>query len=54
MRCIKSYFTISLHINQEIYPLNKSIILDLGLNINIVNQRSLLNRYRNATPGEYI
>ena len=30
------------------------IILDLGLNINIINQRSLLKRYRNATPNEYI
>ena len=55
MRCVRNYFTISLYINQkEIYPLSKSIILDLGLNINIINQRSLLNRYRNAIPGEYI
>ena len=54
MGCVKSYFTISLHINQKIYPLNKLIILDLGLNINIINERSLLRRYRNATPGEYI
>ena len=54
MRCVGSYFTVSLHINQEIYPLSKSIILDLGLNINIINQRSLLNRYRNTIPGKYI
>ena len=54
MRCIGSCFTVSLYINQEIYPLNKSIILDLSLNINIINQRSLLNRYKNAIPGEYI
>ena len=54
MRCVRSYFTISLHINQEIYPLSKSTILNLSLNINIINQRSLLNRYRNTTPGEYI
>ena len=38
MRCIRSYFTISLYINQEeIYPLEKSIILDLGLNVDIIN-----------------
>ena len=54
MRCVRNCFTISLHINQKTYPLNKLIILDLSLNINIVNQRSLLNRYRNATLGEYI
>ena len=54
MRYVKSCFTISLHINQNIYPLNKSIILDLGLNVNIVNQRSLLNRYKNATLSKYI
>ena len=54
MRCIKNYSTISLHINQKTYPLNKSIILNSGLNINIINQRSLLRRYKNATPGEYI
>ena len=55
MRCVRSYFIISLHINQEkIYPLEKSIILNSGLNVNIVNQRSLLKRYKNAVPGEYI
>ena len=55
MRYIRNYFTVSLYINQKkIYPLNKSIILDLGLNINIVSQKSLLNRYKNATPGKYI
>ena len=54
MRCVRSYFTISLHINQEIYPLEKSIILDLGLNINIINQRSLLRRYKNTILSEYI
>ena len=36
------------------YLLNKSIILDSGLNINIINQKSLLKRYRNAIPGKYI
>ena len=54
MRCVGSCFTVSLHINQEIYPLNKSIILDLGLNGNIVNQKSLLKRYKNAILDEYI
>ena len=54
MRYIRSYFTISLHINQKIYPLNKLIILNLNLNINIINQRSLLNRYKNTTLGKYI
>ena len=48
------FYPISLYINQETYPLKKSIILDLSLNIDIVNQRSLLRRYRNAIPGEYI
>ena len=28
--------------------------MDLSLNINIINQRNLLNRYKNAIPGEYI
>ena len=28
--------------------------MDLNLNINIVNQKSLLNRYKNATLSEYI
>ena len=54
MRCVRSYFIISLYINQDIYPLNKSIILDLSLNINIINQKSLLNWYRNVTLGKYI
>ena len=54
MRCVGSCFTVFLYINQDIYFLSKLIILDLGLNINIVNQRSLLNRYRNAILGEYI
>ena len=54
MRCVKNYFTVSLHINQKIYLLNKSIILDSGLNINIINQKSLLKKYRNTTPSEYI
>ena len=54
MRCVGNCFIISLHINQETYPLNKSIILDLGLNINIVNQRSLLRRYSNVTLNKYI
>ena len=54
MQYIKSYFTISLYINQKVYPLSKLIILDLNLNINIINQRSLLNWYRNATLSEYI
>ena len=54
MRCVRNCFTISLYINQDIYPLSKLIILDLSLNINIINQRSLINRYKNATPGEYI
>ena len=39
--------------NQETYPLNKSIILDLGLNFNIMSQRNLLNYYKNAILGEY-
>ena len=54
MRYIRNYFTVSLHINQEMYPLNKSIIFDSGFNINIVNQKSLLRYYKNATPGKYI
>ena len=54
MRCVRSRFIISLYVNQEIYPLNKLIILDLDLNVNMVNQRSLLNWYRNAILGEYI
>ena len=54
MRCVRGYFTISLHINKKIYSLNKSIILDLGLNINIINQRNLLKRYKNTIPSEYI
>ena len=36
------------------YPLNKLIILDLGLNINIINKKSLLRRYKNTTLGKYI
>ena len=28
--------------------------MDSGLNINIINQSSLLKRYKNATLGEYI
>ena len=54
MRCVRSCFTISLHINQKTYALKKSTILNSGLNINIVNQKSLLKSYKNATPGEYI
>ena len=30
------------------------MILDSGLNINIINQRSLLRQYKNTIPGEYI
>ena len=37
MRCVGNYFTVSLYVNQEVYPLEKFIILDLGLNVNIVN-----------------
>ena len=42
MRCVRNYFTVSLHVNQGLYPLEKLIILDSGLNINIINQKSLL------------
>ena len=36
------------------YPSNKSIMLNSGLNINIINQKNLLRYYKNATPGKYI
>ena len=36
------------------YPLRKSTILDLGLNVDIVNEKCRLRRYRRALPGEYI
>ena len=36
------------------YPLKKLIILNSGLIINIINQRSLSRWYKNTTPSEYI
>ena len=54
MRCVRNYFTVSLYIYQGFYILKISIIVDSGLNINVVNQRSLLKCYENSTPNENI
>ena len=40
--------------NQGIFALKRLIILDLGLNIDIINNRSRLKQYRYTIPGEYI
>ena len=36
------------------YVLKRLTIFNLGFNINIINKKSRLKRYKNATPREYI
>ena len=40
--------------NQETYPLKKLIILNSGVNINIMNQKILLKYFENAIVNECI
>ena len=54
MRCIGNCFAVSLHVTEDVYPLKKLIILDLSFNINIINEKARLRRYKRAIPGEFI
>ena len=36
------------------YPLKNSFILDLGITIYIFNKKSRFNKYKKASPGDYV